>query len=264
MDDPTPLQSGSLASRHAFFTRLGGVSEGIYAGLNCGYGAKDDTAEAVTENRRRAAVALGAAPDRLVTVHQTHSPDAVTAREPWSPDAAPRADALVTDQPGVMLGILTADCAPVLFEDREAGVVGGAHAGWRGAIGGVLESTLEAMERLGARRERVQAVVGPCIGPEAYEVGPEFVERFVAESVDAARFFGAAASEEAAKAGKRRFDLPAYVAARLRAAGVLRADWIGRCTYAEETLFFSNRRAVHRGEGDYGRLLSAIMVTEQK
>lgn len=257
------LTAEGLNAPHGFFTRRGGVSEGIYASLNCGFGAKDDPEAAVTENRRRAADAIGGAPETLLSAYQIHSALAATVSEPWAPKQGPQADAMVADRPGLTLGVLTADCAPVLLEDAEAGVIGAAHAGWRGALGGVLQATLAAMEDLGAKPRRIQAAVGPCIGPEAYEVGPEFVERFGAADPASARFFRPAASAEATAAGKARFDLPGYACAVLAAAGVGRAAWIGRCTYAEEALFFSNRRAFHRGEGDYGRLLSAIRLPDR-
>lgn len=257
------LASGLLTARHGFFTRQGGVSTGIYASLNGGFGAKGDTLEAVRENRRRAAAMLDADPEQLVSVYQTHSPDAVLVEEPWTRENAPEADAMVAAKPGLALGVLSADCAPVLLEDPETGVVGAAHAGWRGAIGGVIEGVVAAMERRGAARGRIAAAIGPCIGPQAYEVGPEFHDRFVAANEDYTRFFGAPGDAAAVVAGKARFDLPAFVLHRLAEAGVGTAAWIGRCTYAEETLFFSNRRAVHREEGDYGRLLSVIVAPER-
>ncbi|MEL6977098.1 MAG: peptidoglycan editing factor PgeF [Pseudomonadota bacterium] len=256
------LTSPLLTAPHGFFTRRGGVSTGIYASLNCGFGAKDDQAAQVAENRRRAAAALGAAPERLVTAYQIHSADAVAVAAPWTPETAPKADGLATAAPGIALGALSADCAPVLLEDAGAGVVGACHSGWRGALDGVIEATLAAMERLGAARSRIRAAVGPCIGPEAYEVGPEFRERFLAANTGHDRFFRAAADEAARAMGKARFDLPGFVVAALRRGGVAEAAWIGRCTYAEEALFFSNRRAVHRGDGDYGRLLSAIRAPD--
>ena len=257
------LTAETLTSAHGFFTREGGVSTGIYASLNCGFGAKDDTVEAVAENRRRAAQALGAPPDGLVSAYQIHSPDVAVVEEPWTRETAPEADALATARPGVALGVLTADCAPVLLEDVEAGVIGAAHAGWRGALGGVVEAAVAAMEGLGAERRRIAAAIGPCIGPQNYEVGPEFLERFTEADSDYARFFGAPGNAAAVVEGKARFDLPAFVLHRLAQARVGKAVWIDRCTYADEALFFSNRRAVHRGEGDYGRLLSAIMLAER-
>jgi YfiH family protein len=237
--------------RHAFFTRLGGVSEGIYAGLNVGLGSRD-APEAVRENRRRAAAHFGAS--EIVTVHQVHSALAVEARGPW-PSEPPQVDAVVSATPGVVCGALAADCAPVLLADAEARVVSAAHAGWKGALGGVVEAAVARMEALGARRDRLRAVVGPCIGPQSYEVGLEFLERFVAEDPAYQACFAPAASPE-----KRMFDLPAFVLGRLRAAGVSQCEWIGRDTCADGELFFSNRRAFKLGEPDYGRLLSAIML----
>ncbi len=237
--------------RHAFFTRQGGVSTGIYGSLNAGVGSRDDP-EAVRENRRRAAAHFGA--DGVVTAYQVHSPDAVSVAGPW-PDAPPQADAVVTATPGVVCGALSADCAPVLIVDAQAGVAAAAHAGWKGALGGVVESAVARMEALGADRLRLRAAVGPCIGPASYEVGLEFLERFLAEDSGHGRFFAPGPS-----ADKRLFDLPAFVLDRLRLAGVEACEWIGRDTAAEPELFFSNRRAFQRGEPDYGRLLSAIML----
>lgn len=240
--------------RHAFFTREGGVSTGLYAGLNLGLGSNDDRA-AVHENRARAAAALGLGVDRLVTVWQVHSPDAVTVETPWPPDDNPKADALVTDRPDIGLAVASADCGPVLFADAEARVVGAAHSGWKGAFGGVLESTVEAMERLGADRGRIRAVVGPMISAAAYEVGPEFVARFRDAGEDVGRWFAASDRPDHA-----RFDLPAYILHRLTAAGVGHAESLGLCTYADESRFFSYRRMTHRGEPDYGRHLSIIAL----
>lgn len=240
------------SARHGFFTRRGGASSGVYRGLNCGPGSRDQ-AEAVRLNRARVARAMGVAPERLLSLHQVHSPEVVVAGpEGWA--ERPRADAAVTDRPGVAIGILTADCAPVLFHDPEAGVVGAAHAGWRGALDGVLEATLEAMERLGASTGRVRAAVGPTISQRAYEVGPEFFHRFADDDPAHSRHFSQGAGD------RYRFDLPGFVLARLRAAGVAEAGWIGACTYAEPDRFFSYRRATHAGETDYGRLISAIGV----
>jgi hypothetical protein len=241
--------------RHAFFTRLGGVSEGLYASLNGGLGSADDP-ERVRENRRRMAGALGLAPEALVSVHQVHSPDAVVVEEAFPAGGRPRADGMTTDRPGLALAITTADCGPVLFADPEAGVVGACHAGWRGALTGVLESTLTAMEGLGARRARTIAVLGPTIGPDAYEVGPEFKAQFTARDEGDARFF-----RPGARDGRSLFDLPAYIGARLEATGVGEAADLGLCTYSDETRFFSYRRTTHRGETDYGRLISAIALT---
>jgi len=255
MSAPTALRSSVLAAlpgvRHGFFTRRGGVSEGLYASLNVGLGSADDPA-AVRENRRRAAAALGAT--GLVTVHQVHSADVAAAAGPW-PGDPPRADALVTTTPGVLLGALAADCAPVLIADAAAGVAAAVHAGWRGALGGIVEAAVERMVAAGAARDRLVAAVGPCIGPRSYEVGLEFETRFVDADAAAGRFFAPAPDPV-----KRLFDLPAFVLARLAAAGVGRAEWTGHDTCAQGEDFFSNRRAVRSGEPDYGRLLSAIMI----
>ena len=238
--------------RHGFFTRNGGVSGGIYASLNTGLGSRDDP-DKVRENRRRAQAALGA--DDLLTAYQVHSDICVIADGSWPGGQPPKADAIATARRGLMVGVNTADCGPVLFADSDAGVVAAAHAGWKGAIGGVLECTLDAMETLGAARQRIVAVAGPMIGPENYEVGPEFHQRFVAESPAWARFFS-----PSSRAGHFLFDLPGYVVMRLKKAGVGRVHDVARCTYAEEEVFFSYRRATHRGEEDYGRQLSAIML----
>ncbi len=246
----SPLLADLPGVRHAFFTRRGGVSTGVYESLNVGAGSKDDPA-AVAENRARAAAAFDARPERLLTGYQIHSAVAVVASGPWS--ARPEADAVVTATAGLVCGALAADCAPVLIADPDARVVAAAHAGWRGALGGVVEAAVEAMTGLGARPERMSAAVGPCIGPRSYEVGLEFLEAFAG----AERFFRPGGSPD-----KRLFDLPGYVLSRLGAAGVARAAWIGRDTYAEPDAFFSNRRAVHRKEPDYGRLLSAIMILD--
>jgi len=237
--------------RHAFFTRRGGVSEGIYAGLNVGLGSRDDP-EAVRENRRRAAAHFGR--DEILTAYQIHSAEAVVAAGPW-PEAPPQVDAVVSATPGVVCGALAADCAPVLLADPDARVVAAAHAGWKGALTGVVEAAIARMEELGADRARLRAVVGPCIGPQSYEVGLEFLERFTAADPAYARFFAPAVS-----ADKRMFDLPAFVLARLRAAGVETCEWVGRDTCAEPEWFFSNRRAFKTREPDYGRLLSAIVL----
>ena len=237
---------------HGFLGRRGGVSQGVCAGLNVGLGSGDDR-EAVLENRRLAveAVAPGA---RLVTVHQVHSPDALYADAPWPDDARPKADALVTDRPGLALGILTADCTPVLFADREAGVIGAAHAGWKGAFGGVIESTVALMETKGARRERIAAAVGPVIARKSYEVDDAFLRRFAETDPENERFF------TPGREGHHQFDLEAYVLARLAAAGITRAEALGLDTYSDPERFFSYRRATHRGEADYGRQLSLIAL----
>ena len=237
---------------HGFLGRRGGVSRGPVAGLNVGLGAGDDPG-AVAENRRRAveAVRPGA---RLVTLYQVHSADAVTVSRPFADDMRPHADALVTDRPGLLIGILTADCAPVLLADRAAGVVGAAHAGWKGALGGITDATVTAMEALGAARNRIVAAVGPCIAAASYEVDEPFLARFVAADPANARFFAAA------RAGHHRFDLPGYVAHRLEGAGVGTVATLGLDTYPDEERFFSYRRATHRGEPTYGRQIGLIGV----
>ena len=253
-----PIQSSVLSQQagiaHGFFTRRGGVSEGIYASLNCGPGSKDDRA-AVTENRRRVAAHLGVAPSHLLTAHQHHSTDAIVVTEPWTFDTMPKADALVTATPGIAVAALAADCAPVLFADPKARIVAAAHAGWKGALGGILESAVAAMERLGARRADIHAVLGPCIGPGAYEVGPEFEQRFIDTSNDYLRFF------KRIDAGTRpHFDLPAFVLHRLSKLGLKEVESQSRCTYSDEAGLFSYRRTTHRREADYGRQISAIVL----
>lgn len=250
-----PELSSHSGVRHAFFTRRGGVSEGVYASLNGGLGSSDEPAR-VMENRRRMADQLGLPAQALVSVHQVHSPDAVVVNAPFAREARPRADGMVTARPGIALAVTTADCGPVLFADPEAGVVGACHAGWRGAFTGILEETLEGMERLGARRERIIAVLGPTIGRDAYEVGPEFAAQFRDQDAANARFFRPSTRE-----GHEMFDLPAYIGARLAAAGVGEAVDLALCTYSDEDSFFSYRRATHRGEADYGRLISAVALT---
>jgi YfiH family protein len=249
-----PVLSSQSNIRHAFFTREGGVSEGIYASLNGGVGSSDDTSR-VQENRRRMAEALSVAPDALISIYQIHSPDAVIVKGPWTTER-PKADAMVTSVPGLALGITTADCGPVLFADAQAGVIGAAHAGWRGAVTGVLESTLAAMERLRAKRESIVAVLGPTISQKAYEVGPDFIERFSKEAPGHERFL-----KEAERSGHAMFDLPGFIGARLEAAGIGAFTDLGLCTYSDEERFFSYRRTTHRQESDYGRLISAIALT---
>ena len=237
---------------HGFLGRKGGVSTGVTAGLNVGTGSADDPA-AIAENRRLAgdAVLPGA---HLATIYQVHSADCVIA-EAWDLPDRPRADALVTDRPGLLLGILTADCAPVLLADAGAGIVGAAHAGWKGAIGGITDATISAMEKLGARRDRIAAAIGPCIARTSYEVDEDFARRFEAADPANERFFASG------RPGHFQFDLEAYVAARLAAAGVARIETLGLDTYADEARFFSFRRATHRGEPDYGRQISLIGLT---
>jgi len=241
--------------RHAFFTREGGVSHGVYASLNGGVGSHDQASH-VAENRARMAAALAVEPHRLLTAYQVHSPDAVIAEEPWAAHARPRADAIVTRQTGLAIGVSTADCGPVLFADPDARVIGAAHAGWRGALAGVIEATIAAMERLGAARGRIRAVLGPMIRQHNYEVGPDFIARFATEDGSSADFFSPAARE-----GHALFDLAGYIAARLDRAGVQQIEDIGLCTYAEPERFFSFRRTTHRAEPDYGRHINAIALT---
>jgi len=244
----------SLANvRHGFFLRTGGVSEGIYASLNCGRGSRDSR-EAVEENRARVAAALGAARGSLIGPYQIHSPKAVIAHEPWEPGDAPQADAVVTATPGLAVSVLTADCAPVLLADAEAGVVATAHAGWKGAKAGVLEATIEAMESLGARVSRIAAAVGPTISQRAYEVGPEFRAAFTEGAPENGKYFSEAFGV------RPHFNLSAYVLDRLIAAGVASAEDIGVCTLENESILFSYRRACLRSEPDYGRQISAILV----
>jgi polyphenol oxidase len=252
------IESGILADgagviRHGFFTREGGVSEGIYASLNCGLGSADGR-EQVAENRARVALRLGGDPARLISAHQVHSARALIADAPW-PGAAPQADAIVTHTPGLAIGVLTADCAPVLFADHEARVVGVAHAGWRGALSGVIEAALDAMESIGARRDRIHAAVGPCISQAAYEVGREFRDGFLQTGAANAAFFKSGADEY-----HFQFDLPGYCLKRLQEAGIARCESLGLCTYESESLFFSYRRSSHRSEGDYGRQISAMLI----
>lgn len=240
-----------LPFRHGFLTRSGGVSSGIFQGLNCGLGSSDQR-DAVLTNRRLVARAMGVAPERLITLNQTHSARVATVDDPSA--AGGDQDAMVTRRPGLALAILTADCQPVLFADARAGVIGAAHAGWKGALGGILEATIAAMEALGAERRRISAVIGPCISQAAYEVGPEFRDRFVQENPENARFF--APGQE----GKFMFDLPGLGLSRLQAAGIASARWLGHCTYHDPDRFYSYRRATHAHEADYGRLISVITI----
>lgn len=256
--DQMMIEAPSLAAldgvAHGFSTRLGGVSGGIYASLNCGTGSKDDPTN-VTENRARIANILGAAPDKLLSLYQKHTNIAVVAEKPWVKGELPEADAMVTAVPGLAVGVLTADCAPVLFCDAEARVVGAAHAGWRGALSGVVEATVDAMTELGAKPERIRAVVGPAISQGAYEVGKDYRESFIAEDPDATAFFVA---DEGSS--EPHFDLSGYAAERLARAGVGEIVDLRRCTYYDETRLFSYRRSQHRGEDDYGRQISAILL----
>jgi YfiH family protein len=257
MSEVTALTSTLLAAqtgvRHAFFTRQGGVSEGIYASFNQGLGSGDESRH-VLQNRRRAAGYLGVEFRSLLTAYQIHSARTLTVDRPFA-SRPPEGDALATATPGIACGALAADCAPVLIADADAGVVAAVHAGWKGALGGVVASAVEAMRALGADPARMAAAVGPCIGPKSYEVGLEFLGRFTADAPGCERFF-----QPGATADKRLFDLPAFVLDRLDQAGVGQSEWIGLDTYADAERFYSNRRALHRGEADYGRLLSAIML----
>lgn len=248
LDDP----GGRL--RHGFFGRAGGVSRGLYRSLNCGYGSGDN-ADAVRENRARAVRACGLAPDSLCVGHQVHGAAALTVTAPWTPRAAPRIDAMATATPGIALAILTADCVPVLLADREAGVIGAAHAGWRGALGGVLEAAVEAMLGLGARAHAVHAVLGPSIGAASYEVGPEFPAPFLARRARDEDLFAPAGAD-----GRLRFDLAGYVARRLRRLGLGRVAATGGDSWTEADRFFSYRRSVARGEADYGRNISIVAL----
>lgn len=255
---PSPITADCLLDvaglQHGFFTRQGGVSEGIYAGLNCGLGSRDQR-EHVVENRRRVAAHLGARPSALLTCHQVHSAEAVVVAQVWEAGASPKADALVTNVPGLALGALAADCAPVLFADPAARVIAAAHAGWKGALTGILESTIGAMVSLGARASRIGAVLGPCIGLDAYEVGPEFKARFVEADPDNSRHF-----KVLTEGGRAHFDLPGYVLDRLAKAGLDTVETVSACTFTDEQRFFSYRRSVKRGEGDYGRQISALVL----
>ena len=246
------LLSRAEGIRHAFFMRKGGVSKGVYDSLNLGVGSRDRQGH-VDENRARAATVFGVELPRLLTCYQVHSSIVTTAKKPWA--ERPEADGVVTRTREIVCGALSADCATILIADPEARAVGAIHAGWKGALGGVVEEGVAALCKLGARPERCLAAIGPCIGPDSYEVGADFAERFADESPGSAAFFHPAKAR-----GKHLFDLPGFVLDRLAQAGVGRAEWIGRDTLAEEALFFSNRRAVLRGERDYGRLMAAIML----
>jgi len=247
---------GHPSIRHAFFTREGGVSEGLYASLNCGFGSGDDKGR-VQRNREIAALGLGLSADRLVSCHQVHGTAVIRVERPWRREANPRADGMVAAVPGIALGVLAADCAPVLFADPEARVIGAAHGGWRGALSGVMEATVTAMTALGARTERICAGIGPCIAQPSYEVGPEFQVRFAAQDPSSSGFF-----RPAPKAGHFLFDLPGYIAHRLSHLGLAAVERAAHDTAAEEELFFSYRRACWRGESDYGRGLAAIALVE--
>ncbi len=246
---------GKLASiRHGFFDRSGGVSQGLYATLNGGVGS-DDAPENVAENRARMARALGVAADRLITPNQIHSPKVATVDAPWTPDKRPRADALVTATPGLAIGVSTADCGPLLLADSQARIIGAAHTGWRGAFTGVIEATVAAMEKLGASRSRIVAALGPAISQPNYEVGAEFVGRFVAADSANSRFFAVSK-----RPGHAMFDLNGYIAARVEQADIRHFEDLRLCTYADPARFYSFRRATHLSEPDYGRHINAITL----
>jgi len=256
MSMPKPIQSQELEDNritHGFFTRTGGTSRGIYQGLNVGLGS-DDEREAVLENRRRVAQTMNVSDENLLMVYQVHSADVALADKPWPMEERPRLDAMVSATPGLAIGIMTADCGPVLFHDDENRVIGAAHAGWKGATGGILENTIAAMEKIGADREKITAVLGPTISQKHYEVGPEFVENLL--SLNPANDQYLRPSENA---GHAMFDLPAYIVKRLQSHGV-KASWTGHCTYSDEANFFSYRRKTHRCEADYGRQVSVIKI----
>ena len=250
------LLSELAGVRHGFFTRSGGVSHGVYATLNGGTGSNDVPGN-VAENRARMAIALGVTPDRFLTAYQIHSPDVVVVEEPWTHDRRPHADAIVTRLPRLAIGVSTADCGPLLFADAEAHVIGAAHAGWRGALAGVIEAAIAAMEKLGAQRSRIATALGPTIRQPNYEVGSEFVERFLAADADNKRFFKPSTSS-----GHAMFDLGGYIAERLQRAGITNFEDLGLCTYAEPERFFSYRRTTKLGEPDYGRHINAIALAD--
>jgi YfiH family protein len=253
------IEASSLALtgiRHGFFTRAGGVSGGCYESLNGGIGSRDTPAN-VAQNRARMAAALGVEPSRFLTAYQVHSPQVAVAEAPWTSETRPHADAIVTRMRALAVGVTTADCGPVLLADPHARVVGAAHAGWRGALSGVIEATVAAMERLGAARGQIRAAIGPMIRHSNYEVGPDLIARFAADDRAASRFFTPAPREAHAL-----FDLGGYVAARLARAGVGHIEDLGHCTYADPARFFSYRRTTHRAEADYGRHVNAIALSE--
>ena len=252
---PEPLTHPELTITHGFFTRKGGISCGLHASLNCGFGSDDDPGT-IDQNRRRVAKFLTVSPDDLVTVHQIHSTNVVVVENIWPKTCPPQGDAMVTSRTGIALGILTADCIPVLLADTTHGVIGAAHAGWKGALGGILEATVEAMEVQGARRKNITAVVGPCIAQASYEVGPEFRAVFVGQDPDHAVYFRPSTLDR-----HYQFDLAGFAMHRLKRLALRRCSDLARDTYAEAELFFSYRRSCHRHEGDYGRQISAIAIT---
>ncbi|ARP99986.1 peptidoglycan editing factor PgeF [Pseudorhodoplanes sinuspersici] len=249
------LLSECSGIRHAFFTRDGGVSNGLYASLNGGVGSDDDALH-VAENRARMARYLDVAPDHFLSAYQIHSPQVVVADTPWTSDTRPRADAIVANTPGLAIGVSTADCGPLLFADEQARVIGAAHAGWRGALSGVIENTIEAMEKLGARRNTIKVSLGPLIRQANYEVSRDFIDQFVRENEAYHRFFA-----PAARAGHAMFDLPGFIAATIAKSGITQFQDLGLCTYADPDRFYSYRRSTHRAEPDYGRHINAIVLT---
>jgi YfiH family protein len=246
------LTSDALPAQHGFFTRKGGTSTGIYSGLNCGLGSNDEHT-AVVANRAKVADAMGVATTSLQSVYQFHSSDVATITDATRTDGI-KADAMVTKTKGIALGILTADCAPILFSDKDAGVVAAAHSGWKGAIGGISQATVDAMITLGAKRNNIIAVVGPCISQRAYEVGAEFFEDFITHDMEYSRFFAQGVGD------RMQFDLPSFCLHQIRKAGVGLAEWTGHCTYSDPERFYSYRRCCHQQESDYGRLISAIRL----
>jgi len=254
MIEASELQSAS-SLRHGFFTRQGGHSSGLFTSLNCGFGSGDDK-PTVARNRAAAGERLGVTGDDVLTVWQWHSADVVVADSSWDAMAPPKADAIVTTKPGLAIAVLTADCAPILFADAEAGVIGAAHAGWKGAFAGVSDATVTAMEKQGARRERITAIIGPTISQKAYEVGPDFADQFTAEALDNADFF-----TPSPRPRHQMFDLPAYLKRRMIRQGVGLVVDMGLCTYSDDDRFYSYRRATHRNEKDYGRQISAIVLS---
>jgi hypothetical protein len=254
------LQAPSLSKlpgiRHGFFTRAGGVSSGVYESLNGGVGSKD-APEHVAENRARMATQLGVVPERLLSCYQIHSPEVIVAEQPWPASERPRADAIVTKIPKLAIGVSTADCGPVLLADAQVRIIGAAHAGWRGALTGVIEATVVAMEKLGATRTNIVAAAGPMIRQPNYEVGQDLIDRFVAVDPNNVRFF-----KKAARPGHAMFDLAGYVVSRLQRAGIEQIEDIGLCTYADPGQFYSYRRSTHRSEPDYGRHINAIALTD--
>jgi YfiH family protein len=251
----SPALSALPGIRHAFFTRAGGVSDGLYESLNGGLGSEDSPAK-VAENRARMAAAIGVQAEHFLSVYQIHSPNVVVADAPWPAAERPRADAIVTKTPGLGIGIGTADCGPVLFADSQARVIGAAHAGWRGALAGVLEATIAGMEKLGAKRERIAAAAGPMISQRNYEVGKDLIDRFLAADQDNTRYFAPAARE-----GHAMFDLPRYLVDRLKRAGIAQVEDLALCTYADPSQFYSYRRSTHCQEPDYGRHINAIAIS---